>query len=761
MNQHNDIPELEVLGPDCIPEWHERYFKNHLCHRCLQTFSDLDELGQQEAELTNVHRGEEPDTLRILWDDDTGPTLKEVRTAAYSCCHFCTMIISQWLEGRRSLRLGAEKDGIGWNRRRQDMLYENDRVHLKLRKVHGKLVLTGGIRMWCAGGDRGAPDLIENVSIQRKVRRFTRRASVYGRGEILEEIEYKLAAFHFVLLDEPDTYFTPLGLRKPGYQVSPVEPLIENNSIDRSPPQFDGKLITLHFPGSLESCKTPTRVSARSPPLNGPQIWMRAEEIAYLWLNDCLRSHDCSSNDMSDPILPFRVIDIEGRKGDGDPFLLQTSGERAKYITLSYRWGNCRQFTLLSDNLEDRQHSIPLSEMPQTYKDVVILARELGFSYLWIDALCIIQDSEEDCLQQLSKMAGIYGNSTLTVAAIGSIDAADGCTPCRNKLAMNDCRISNQRVVSRESRSHTRLLEQGSIHDRGWCFQETEISPRLLSVGASKLYWQCRRGVRRECEPAMTTSAYDWQFHERHDGEPIHFHSWPTRNRIFDELAVPDPFQAYNRWYWLIERYSRRHLTFSRDKLPALSGLAERFLDLFAREEDRPNAKDYYCGIWRQDLLPGLLWREIGTMEQPNVYITQQQVYFTFRAPSWSWASYHDAVEFAFQSYPRPEIAFYSTVLDVAVVPVSSKVPFGAVRSGKLTLLGPTLPLTESGDLSLESIIKNNWIHTNVRVDDQKEDAECSVSQNPPKARSEVSDEDIFIMEEVGSLPVAVEGVFN
>jgi hypothetical protein len=48
-------------------------------------------------------------------------------------------------------------------------------------------------------------------------------------------------------------------------------------------------------------------------------------------------------------------------------------------------------------NLEERKHSIPFDSMPLTFKDAIQITRELGIDHLWIDSLCIPQDSPEDC----------------------------------------------------------------------------------------------------------------------------------------------------------------------------------------------------------------------------------------------------------------------------------------------------------------------------------------------------------------------------
>lgn len=35
-------------------------------------------------------------------------------------------------------------------------------------------------------------------------------------------------------------------------------------------------------------------------------------------------------------------------------------------------------------------------DLPKTGQDAVFIVRKLGFRYLWVDSLCIIQDDEDD-----------------------------------------------------------------------------------------------------------------------------------------------------------------------------------------------------------------------------------------------------------------------------------------------------------------------------------------------------------------------------
>jgi hypothetical protein len=86
-------------------------------------------------------------------------------------------------------------------------------------------------------------------------------------------------------------------------------------------------------------------------------------------------------------------------------------------------------------------------------------------------------------------------------------------------------------------------------------------------------------------------------------------------------------------WRTIVDHYSKLSLTFPKDVLPALSGLAKMFLQM--RPGDR-----YLAGLWEQSLIDDLAWNScynMPTLPRPEV----------FRAPPWSWASVTQRVMFS------------------------------------------------------------------------------------------------------------------
>jgi hypothetical protein len=132
------------------------------------------------------------------------------------------------------------------------------------------------------------------------------------------------------------------------------------------------------------------------------------------WFEDCLHNHpECSSRKQRR--LPTRLISVE----DGvvklcDSLTLPTT---TKFTTLSYCWGNVESLKLLNNNMKQFQRCMPYNKLGKIFTDAIAVTKKLNISYIWIDALCIIQDSPEDWSREAPLMSIVYGNSSLNIAA--------------------------------------------------------------------------------------------------------------------------------------------------------------------------------------------------------------------------------------------------------------------------------------------------------------------------------------------------------
>lgn len=161
-----------------------------------------------------------------------------------------------------------------------------------------------------------------------------------------------------------------------------------------------------------------------------------------LWFDNCQNSHSECSHLSARP-LPTRVLDVSmlpGRnqmlgkhQGWRDQFqgenckLLQTSkGQIGRYAALSYCWGASLPSTTTTTNLRDHESAIRFDILPRTLQDAIMIVRYLSIGYIWIDCLCILQDSKADWEHEAAHMAEVYSNTYLTIAASRAEHCGEG-----------------------------------------------------------------------------------------------------------------------------------------------------------------------------------------------------------------------------------------------------------------------------------------------------------------------------------------------
>jgi hypothetical protein len=248
-----------------------------------------------------------------------------------------------------------------------------------------------------------------------------------------------------------------------------------------------------------------------------PEHWAGAGKA---WLSTCISSHEDCQAPIEGP-LPSRVIEI--LDDENIRLVLGVHELDSFYVTLSYCWGGPQEIALTEETIAEKQKGFKITSLPATLKDAITVTRELGIKYIWIDSLCIIQDSNADVLRELPRMAGYYANSYLTISAstskcTSSFLSSNG--ECKNHpgstipkdlvplglLISPEFEVVSQqdggtdRIGTRFSKDivdwvlvrkeHPYFLSWEPIYKRGWTFQERVLSPRNLLFGG-RLVWQC------------------------------------------------------------------------------------------------------------------------------------------------------------------------------------------------------------------------------------------------------------------------------
>ena len=155
---------------------------------------------------------------------------------------------------------------------------------------------------------------------------------------------------------------------------------------------------------------------------------------------------------------------------------------------------------LTSATIKDFESGIRPKQLAPVFQDAIRVASSLSLRYLWIDSLCIQQDSATDLLEQTLQMDKIFENAVLTIAAVAASWSNDRFLLARNLLELERCKIAGTFARGVWMEPHRPRMKD-NLEDRGWCFQERVLSRAILSFGLEGMYWTCRQGTASEVEP--------------------------------------------------------------------------------------------------------------------------------------------------------------------------------------------------------------------------------------------------------------------
>ncbi|GAP82945.2 putative heterokaryon incompatibility protein [Rosellinia necatrix] len=324
--------------------------------------------------------------------------------------------------------------------------------------------------------------------------------------------------------------------------------------------------------------------------------------------------------------MPMRLIEIGEVKDKTSARLVITRSLQiqAPYLALSYCWGTAVKSTvfLQNDNLENLQLGIDEERLPKSYTDTFQLARDLGYRYIWIDALCIIQDDREDWVYESRRMAQIYGNAALTIIAGRAAGCEEGFLENKLRHIVGPCAIpfydeeTKKQFAAMDKTgemghiwvSLPRLCDDGPVSKRGWCYQEAVLSSRALVFGVEQLHFRCQEleisedgRVGRPPPFRLRNSSVSKHAIASSDLKP----SEPLNKGQGVNAASNEELtrQWLILWYDSVMAYSARYLTDPADVFAAISGIAQ-----IAKAKIRSR---YLGGLWEADMVRGLLWKPL------------------------------------------------------------------------------------------------------------------------------------------------------
>lgn len=372
----------------------------------------------------------------------------------------------------------------------------------------------------------------------------------------------------------------------------------------------------------------------------------------FEWLQNCLKNHSNCSKSETRKWLPRRLIFVGSSKWSKEVRLCDSeSAQEYDYVTLSHRWGQKPIFCLKAENIQDLRNDIPTSELPKNFQDAISITRRLDIKYIWIDSLCIIQDSRDDWLQESAQMCDVYKYAVCNLAATGFDNGEEGLFTFRSPTSTAPCTLNMTyaRKTGQDEQSVTNvqpiwLIESrfweidvsiAPLNCRAWVVQERALSPRTVHFGKRQLFWECKRLAASETFPR----GFPRDSVQTYTGNSPKLFDQPFSTLTQGPLTKAElKHELYKHWERLVHVYTMTNITYSSDNLIAISGLAKEFRSLLGND-------DYLAGLWQGNFSCGLLWTLAWDpdghfrSEGPNASTGA-------RAPTWSWASINRTIEY-------------------------------------------------------------------------------------------------------------------
>ncbi|KAH7134074.1 hypothetical protein EDB81DRAFT_762406 [Dactylonectria macrodidyma] len=353
--------------------------------------------------------------------------------------------------------------------------------------------------------------------------------------------------------------------------------------------------------------------------------------LAKGWRDRCV-ARSKTERHGTQPFRPSRTNDVGLSDGLMEPRLKihsqKETDDRMEWVTLSHCWGGVSPLRTTTDTLEQRLSGIPMDTLPRTFADAVIITRNLGYRYLCIDSLCIIQDSVADWEAESSQLGTIYMNCAMNIAA------------ARAKNCHDD--IFSDRYVKFEPIKLP--LKSKKLEMDDW-FYVTQ--PKYQRDHDWIIYWECEHCM-KEVGSILPLFLSDDPSLRRVTAAQFVSHKLALPSYLMQQQPPEGPLQiqslnpiqrdeCHTSWLRLVQNYSYRSLSIESDVLPALASIAA----LFQTRLQEP----YHAGIFAGNMLSGLLWRRIPqSLLRENFicrtgYGQSMERRQVVGIPTWSWAS--------------------------------------------------------------------------------------------------------------------------
>jgi hypothetical protein len=354
-------------------------------------------------------------------------------------------------------------------------------------------------------------------------------------------------------------------------------------------------------------------------------------DLAASWLRGCQREHlGCQLNLLKTYQSPKRLLDV----GEITAATVQVvyPKEKHQYLTVSHCWGQLSHNLVLGEDTHEAMVSgCDDRTLPRLVRDCVMVTRKLGFRYLWIDTMCILQDNTIDKAEEIQKMGDIYAGSTCNIAAVSASDSRSSLFTRYLPFISNPCYFR----ASGTGDTFAIRTWSDTIHNpldhRAWVIQEKILSPRALNYTHAGISWHCNGSV-DPVLPLNPQSAWNvllelFQLSPAryglpdNTGGPKRSTSWPTQlDRTNIALTDYEKSTGQRAWFTIVSSYCRAKFSYEDDRKVGLLGVISTLKERTGLSVSHGVCHDFfpYC-------LLSAIWGPQLRIENPSYY-----------GPSWS-----------------------------------------------------------------------------------------------------------------------------
>jgi hypothetical protein len=341
----------------------------------------------------------------------------------------------------------------------------------------------------------------------------------------------------------------------------------------------------------------------------------KSDRIDFNWIRERLSLCDARSvRPTFHHTVSIKVIDVT-------EMCITELEPEGRYVVLSYTWGSVQQFMLTKDVRARLYRAHGLTEFMhlilKTIRDAIELTRMIGEQYLWVDALCIVQDDHESKMEHIQYMGVIYYEAILMTQACCGKDASYGL-PGVQKNSRRVYQVYEQvgDIVLGNKMPESKSDDYDSVWGtRAWTLQEKVLSRRMIRISDEAVSWWCWHAGCSEDENC------------RHENYPV---GEPDRNWIF--FSVPDTrgeigikeYSAFDTYNSSVSDYTRRNLSYQSDALNAVSGILHHLRSHFLGE--------FVHGLPDVEFERALMWYPVGICSRRLDQHTGKPIF-----SSWSW----------------------------------------------------------------------------------------------------------------------------